>query len=421
MAIDMAIITARLQDINEGLVRQSGGLVEAHFRKSKRFGAAARICNVIRGYDVVKDFNALAAAAGELGISADTLDAGLRELEEVGYVSIQRSGGDITKIEERVPLLNDRFEAIGQKWLDSHPSELESAGLTMLDDLLISPHRARELCRRLGIDQQSFGIIRDVGQTGEFLKTYQSPVDGAEIAYSPLYHDENPEKIIQLIDSFPDENVIARLRSVRDYQGKPVDTINDPVLLAAIQTGCVPTPTVISSQGAKKFMFTPLQGVGTIEKALLEKARAIVACVRYGQHFAAVTKIGDPLCILDRLKSRKVIGPHSEIKDQYVLLQKLGIGRIAKSPYHSDRYNFHLLDTEENLRALDMAVQYLTVHEIVRGDPREDEARQLLLPGVYGSTLKTRMDLHKIKETRLSQSSMNRLNHLIIGGSSGID
>ena len=271
MAIDNTIVTARLQDINEGLVRQSGGLVEAHFRKSKRFGVAARICNLIRGYDVVKDFNVLAAAGGELGISADTLDAGLRELEEVGYVRIYRSGGDIAKIEESIPLLNDRFEAIGQKWIDSHPSEIELAALGMLDDLMIAPHRARELCKRRGIDRQTFDIVRDVGQTGEFLKTYTSPADGAVIVYSPLYHDENPEKVIELIDRFPDEDVIGNLRTIRAYQGTPVDTISDPVLLAAIQTGCVPTPTVTSSKGAKRFMFTPLQGVGKLEKALLEE------------------------------------------------------------------------------------------------------------------------------------------------------
>ena len=81
MALEKAIIAARLQEVNEGLVRQSGGLVEAHFRKSKRLGAAARICNLIRGADVVSEYEALLAACGELGVVADTVDAALRELE----------------------------------------------------------------------------------------------------------------------------------------------------------------------------------------------------------------------------------------------------------------------------------------------------------------------------------------------------
>jgi len=420
MSMDRAITTARLQDINEGLVRQSGGLVEANFRRAKRFGAAARVCNLIRGCDVVSRYDALVAAAGELGIGADTLDAALRELEEVGYVTVYRSGGDIRKIEERIPLLSDRFEVIGQRWQDSKPSEIEVATLDVLDDLLLAPQRASALCRKHGLDPRSFDIIRDVGRTGEFIKTYKSPVDGTAIAYSPLYHDDNPKKIIELIDAFPREDVVDALRRIRHRQGQPVDDIDDPVLLAAISTGCVPTPTVHSTAGAKRFMFTPLQGVGKLEKALLEKARAIVACVRYGQHFAGVTKILFPLKILEGLRDRKVIGPHSEIKEQYVLLQKLGLGVIRKAAGYTSRYVFQLLDTEENLKALDMAMQYLTVREVVRGDPKEAEARQLLLPGVYGSPTKTRMDLQKLKETELSASSISQLNHLIIGGSSGI-
>jgi hypothetical protein len=421
MALDNTTTAARLQDINEGLVRQSGGLVEAHYRKAKRFGAAARICNLIRGYDVVSNYTALVAAAGELGISADTLDAALRELEIIGYVTLQRSGGDTSRIEERIPLLNDRFEAIGEKWQDSRPSEIEVATLGLLDDVLLAPNRTRTLCQRQSIDSKAFDVIRDVGKTGEFLKAYKSPKDGSEIAFSPLYHDENPEKFIDLMDTFPKEDVVAILRSIREYQGKPIEEINNPILLAAIQTGCIPTPTVTSSAGARRFMFTPFQGVGKLEKALLEKARALVSCVRYGQHFAGVTKITNPLLIMQRMKERKQIGPHSEIKEQYVLLQKLGVGLIKRALNFETRYCFHLLDTNENLRALDMAIEYLTVHEIVKGYPRDSEARQLLMPGVYGSPTKTRMELQQVKDTQLSASSMSKLNHLIIGGSSGID
>ncbi len=418
--MDKTTVAARLQDINEGLVRQSGGLVESHYRKTKRFGAAARICNLIRGQDVVSDYTSLVAATGELGIGADTLDAALGILEEIGYVSLHKSGGDIRKIEERIPLLSDRFEAIGERWQDSKPSDIEVVTLEMLDDLLVAPNRTRALCKRHSLDSSSFDIIRDVGNTGEYIKSYTSPKDGSEIAFSPLYHDENPDKIIQLMDSFPSDDVVATLRGIREYQGKPIDAVTDPVLLTAIKTGCIPTPTVTSTNGAKRFMFTPLQGVGKLEKGLLEKARAIVACVRYGEHFAGITKIRFPLVILQRLKDRKQIGPHSEISEQYVLLQKLGVGVIQKAIGYTGRYMFHLLDTDENLRSLDMAIEYLTVKEIVKGDPNEAGAKQLMLPGSYASPTKTRMELKSLRETKLSSSSISKLNHLIIGGSSGI-
>lgn len=418
--MDNAITAARLQDINEGLTRQTGGLVEAHFRKSKRFGAAIRICNLIRGRDVIRNYNALVAATGELGIGADTLDIALREMEEIGYVSIQRSGGDVKKIEERIPLLSNRYEDIGQRWLDSNPSDLEKVNISILDDLMIAPNREREIIKKYGIEIGDFEILKNVGSTGEFYKTYISPTDGSEIAYSPLYHDENPEKFMVLLDKFAGEDVIEKIRKIRKYQGCPTELAKDPVLVEAVKTGCIPTPKVTSTSGPKEFMFTPLQGVGRLEKCLLEKARAIVACARYGQHFAGITRIQDPLLILRALSLRKVIGPHSEIPQQYFLLHKLGVGRISRDPTYSKRYNFHLIDTEENVKALDLGIQYLTVKDIVKEDSKMVNARQLLLPGFYSSTTKTRMDLRIIKTTALSKASINKLQHLIIGGSSGI-
>jgi hypothetical protein len=258
-----------------------------------------------------------------------------------------------------------------------------------------------------------------VGIGGAFYRTYLSPVDGSTVSYSPLYHDENPAAFLRLFDKFPHADVSTILRSIREYQGKPVDAISHPILCEAIRTGCIPTPSVDSSGGKKYFAFTPVQGVGKLEKCLLEKARALVACVRYGQHYAGMTRIQYPLLILERLKTNRKIGPHSEALHQYALLQKLGVGRITRDRFLSSRYNFDLIDTDENLLALDIAIQYLTVKEVTKADPKLEDARQLLLPGFYGSATKTRMSLREIKTTQLSEESVNHLNHLIIGGSSG--
>jgi hypothetical protein len=417
--MDSKLIASRLQEINEGLVSQSGGLVESHFRKSKRLGAAARLCNVLRGQDVINNYEMLAAAAGELGISADTLDRALSELEEIGYVTLYKSGGDIRKVEERIPLLSDRYELIGQKWLDSKPSEIEMGAIVLLDDLLMAPQRERDVQKKHNFDSDSFKIIADVGKSGSFYKTYTSPVDGSTIAFSPLYHDENPESFLKLFAKFPDLDVSKILRSIRDYQGQPIDNISNPILREAIKTGCIPAPSVDSTGGKKHFAFTPVQGVGKLEKSLLEKARAIVACVRYGQHFAGITRIKYPLLILETLRKQKRLGAHSEILRQYSVLHKLGIGRITRNRFFPGRYNFELIDSEENLRALDLAIQYLTVNEVTKSDPKVDDARQLLLSGTYGSPTRTRISLRDVKTTELSEQSINQLNHLLIGGSSG--
>lgn len=122
--MDDKLLSSRLEEINEGLCGQTGGLSETHFRKSKRLGAAVRIANLIKGQDVISNYDFLLAAAGELRIQADTLEKALCELEEIGYVTLYRSGGEITKVEERVPLLEEQYDAIGEKWRDSNPSDI---------------------------------------------------------------------------------------------------------------------------------------------------------------------------------------------------------------------------------------------------------------------------------------------------------
>ena len=421
--MDDKLLSSRLEEINEGLCGQTGGLSEIHFHKSKRLGAAVRIANIIKGQDVISNYDFLLAAAGELRIQADTLEKALGELEEIGYVTLHRSGGEITKVEERVPLLEEQYDAIGEKWRNSNPSNIEKSTITLIDDLMVAPQRERLLISKYGFDNKAFQIIKDVGKTGAFYASYNSPVDGTTVGYSPLYHDENPEKIMKLFERFASEDVSKKIREIRNYQGLPVETINDPLLTEAIKMGCIPTPSVNSSSGEKYFAFTPLQGVGKLEKALLEKARAIISCVRYGQHFAGVTKIKEPLDILHALQIRKTIGSHSEILQQYALLHKLGVGKIVKDRIHTGRYNFHLLDTEDNMRALSLAIQYLTVKEVIKPDFATTKAKQLLMPGItgyYGSTTSTRMSMRTVQTTKMSKTSIDALNHLIIGGSSGI-
>ncbi|MDD5727540.1 MAG: hypothetical protein PHV59_03155 [Victivallales bacterium] len=171
-SIDDKLISGRLEEINEGLCCQTGGLTETHFRISKRLGAAVRIANLIKGQDVISNYDFLLAAAGELSISADTLDRALVELEEIGYVTLYKSSGDIRKVEERVPLLEEQYAAIGEKWRASTPSDIEKSTIVVLDELMVSPQRERDIITKHGFNSEEFSIITDIGKTGAFYSSY---------------------------------------------------------------------------------------------------------------------------------------------------------------------------------------------------------------------------------------------------------
>jgi hypothetical protein len=69
-----------------------------------------------------------------------------------------------------------------------------------------------------------------------------------------------------------------------------------------------------------------------------------------------------------------------------------------------------------------MAIQYLTINEPAKPDNKLDSARHLLLPGIagaYGTPAKTRCEAVALRPTGMSEASINKLNHLLIGGSGG--
>ena len=123
------------------------------------------------------------------------------------------------------------------------------------------------------------------------------------------------------------------------------------------------------------------------EKAILDKARAILACVRYGQHFAGVTRIRNPLWIINALEDRKVLGPHSEIRQQYFILWEKGIARFSRDSDHSHRFWLHIIDNEGNMKALRLARDMLTVGEAITDRGLDPRVRAILFSGTYDEPL----------------------------------
>jgi hypothetical protein len=155
-----------------------------------------------------------------------------------------------------------------------------------------------------------------------------------------------------------------------------------------------------------------MEGLKMTEKVIAVKAMAIVSCVRYGQDYAQITKIKyPPEVILGALLERRKIGPHSEILSQYSPLVKLGVGVIGKAAL--GRYTFHLTDTEENLKALELAIALVAIGEPAYSDEDVTAARQLLLPGYWEHPSKVRVTQRR--SASYSRTIDERI-HLVLSG-----
>lgn len=76
-----------------------------------------------------------------------------------------------------------------------------------------------------------------------------------------------------LLENYGSAEIIQAIKTVRAHQGLPADQVENQVLLDAINTGLLPTPSVESMRGRKAFLFTPGQPFRTYEKSILDQSR----------------------------------------------------------------------------------------------------------------------------------------------------
>src|ERR1700690_2590096 len=113
-----------------------------------------------------------------------------------------------------------------------------------------------------------------------------------------------------------------------------------------------------------------------MEKIVLDKALILLSCVRYGQHYAT-HPILMPAAILRKLRDGAALRATSEAGSQYRTAAQEQILRLE--PTGSGFYSAKLIDTQDNVAAVDLAIDLLTHGEPVTS--REDPEQKLLFTG----------------------------------------
>jgi hypothetical protein len=136
------------------------------------------------------------------------------------------------------------------------------------------------------------------------------------------------------------------------------------------------------------------------EYVILDKARAILGCVRCGEHFANIRKVFDPIAIVRTLMLRKTFKySRPDVPQQYGLLVKKGIASISPDRFRSGFYHLHFIDTTENMKALRVALELLQVGDISKTGITVNAADFLLSPGSYAGPLTSRAKMMRTPAT----------------------
>lgn len=379
--MDARVAALRAQDVYSGLrtVDQTSGLIAAELEATRLTGMAATVAANIKGIDLIKDAKTLAViAAQQWGIDSFALPTVLEVLQEVGYVTLHKDArGKVSQLDEHIPLLHDDvYDRLGQHFEGNAPSELDIAAVDSLEELATAPMRLSEVHARYG-DPETVDRLLRVGETAHFARRFALS-DGEEVVWSPFCAYEKPEALDVLFGSFERHEIREQFARVKGYQGLPVDG-KAAVLGEAVGHGILLANSIRGSGGKASFAFLPYQAGAAhrrMEKIVLEKALILLACVRYGQHYAHYV-IRAPAAILRKLHDGVALTATTEAASQYRTAAQAQIVRLESAG--GKFFRAQLVETPDNLAATALALDLLEHGEPVTA--REDPDQKLLFTG----------------------------------------
>ncbi|KDE96784.1 hypothetical protein MI149_29490 (plasmid) [Mycolicibacterium crocinum] len=349
---------------------------------TRLIGMAASLASLIRGQDIIADAESLKTIVAEqLDVSPyafrDVVDA----LERADMVSnVHRSGQKIVSFNETVPIYEDLYDRLGGTWRAGSPSTLEQQMVAIVDRLATSPVPAESLEATLGLDRSDIPRLLELGKASQLVKSIDL-IEG-EILYSPFFGFENPELLATLMEQHGSGRFAEELQAVRAHQGLPLDADQHPALADAIARGFILAPSVQTPGGHDQpfaaVPYVPDASLLTVRKPVLDKALAVLACVRCGEHFGGATSTKYPAAVLTALldpNRNHRLRPHSSHQRQYQLLYRMQIVDFVPS---GNWVAPQLIATEDNLAAVRLARDLLTFGEQLEARAGDDDARGLL-------------------------------------------
>ena len=114
---------------------------------------------------------------------------------------------------------------------------------------------------------------------------------------------------MKLLKEHRESDIAKAFDEVKQYQGlhrTHPKIAQNPIVKAAVLSGVLQATAIDTAEGStQEFLFTPRGDLQREEAVVLDKARAIIGCVRSGQHFSKGRAIFSPRKILATLRANK--------------------------------------------------------------------------------------------------------------------
>lgn len=361
-------------------------------------GKAGRLMCRIRNMEVVH-FNKLKVLSDDVGIGSTELKKIIiPTLEQAGVVdTFKDPSGSILKIEENIPSLDDIFPIVNQIYASFDPGEQENATLTSQELVSEVPYYKTSLMdklRDLGFSERCIHLCISSQSSCDILG--EIPTENGPLLYSEyVWGGTLMNKAGMWMSKLSQEKfheVKSIISNVNRFQGIPQEYMNIydlEMFNSAVKSGLIRTCSAGAYEHEKDFVFTP--SVGEIFNDDSDEVKALLSCFRYGQYFSSISRIKDPLWVVDALldRSEHSIGPASAIGRDYRVLEKMGIVKLKESDVHPGRFDMILLKQDVARRARE-----ILKHGTVSG--LEELVDPLMSPSDFISAEQTRIHLGKL-------------------------
>jgi len=352
-----------------------------------RIGQLTRLANMLRRRGIVT-YDSVKALGALLGMQPDTINSNLRIMENLTWVGISRNSKGIpTSLEDHVPNLEKVLSTLGEIFLEQKSQLLNVAPLSTIEEASIStlhfcsrmPISVEALKSELNLNENTYQKVLVLGEAGRYLELI-TLADNREALWSSIYYYNQYENI----KKFMQRQTVSSLTPIGEAIELCAETVGIPLQLfpkekkqaaiAGIKCGAiVPLNLWMPTESGKTdytFLFPPLSKFQDSDPGgdFLEKSKVLLGSFRLGENFAPTSKIRNPKQVIRKLRVEgKLSRPHSDAFDQYKVPASRGIFVLKQEEgttfYGGHSYRGwmpHLIKSEENLKALDIAESLIT-------------------------------------------------------------
>lgn len=406
------------------------GLEVPDFELIPKIGMMVNLALHIRGLSTIEYDVLRMVSSHYFGIPTMVFKDIVTSLADIEFVSLYTQKGTIKSVTPTVPYFDSVYDKVGEFAETSGFSEPETAALAILEKLSQAPTEKSNIYS-IGAEKKIVDRNVQIGVEGGYILNQRAR--GKDILISPLFFSENYQLFADLAAKSGAKTIQRILELIKESQGWPLSIIeqtktvngksvtdDEIALIKRLAQDSVIKPPAITTPhaGQNYFLFPPAPGNAKLNlsnKEIYERAMALIASVRQGQLLAKRYPIRNPLWILNSLKSTGYLRPTTETQAQYQQLAIMRVGRII--PTGRGWHKFVLIDTEENVRALNLAISLLSTGSIANMEIDQEARIALQKDQTYIESIISSSKLRKDGKIELDEETKEEIDNLLLKAS----